>query len=525
LQDMVYLNLSGNQLSGSIPNTIGNLQNLGFLNLQNNQLSGNIPVEITNLQGVSFLALDNNQLSGDISVEFADMQSLGLLYLNNNELSGCYAPELTDLCTQLVVSSNANISNGNNFNAPWEDFCSTEAGACNGDVWPGDADANGVVNGDDYLFWGRAVGRTGIPRPSASPNWMGQPCPEWTQDIDGINSKHQDCDGNGIVDGLDDMIIASNWNLTNSSSTSSYLASNLNYRLEPLPPISGYLRYALYVEDNQGDWIEAHGLSFSLNLSNDIPVTNITLDATTSSLNPDETFTHYDNAENKLAVALTRTDGVDKLCDDLIAVFIVVSEDLPDSNPFSIDVENGSRLVSSGALDNVSGMSILDVYTGSLPDSDNLIVTAAATHAQCSDLGSASVSPFGGVLPYSYLWNTGATTNEITDLTPGSYTVTVTDATGLSQIITAEVEGLYIPIYDEMGNLIECNNSNICPTLIEPNGIIPTGNYQAATTVNSEGTVDNSYNVQFKAGEMIILNSGFSIEPNADFSAEIEDCN
>ncbi|MCB9163570.1 MAG: T9SS type A sorting domain-containing protein [Flavobacteriales bacterium] len=42
--------------------------------------------------------------------------------------------------------------------------------------------------------------------------------------------------------------------------------------------------------------------------------------------------------------------------------------------------------------------------------------------------GSIHVSVSGGVPPYSFVWSTGATTQNIFDLPPGSYTVTVTDA-------------------------------------------------------------------------------------------------
>ncbi len=43
---------------------------------------------------------------------------------------------------------------------------------------------------------------------------------------------------------------------------------------------------------------------------------------------------------------------------------------------------------------------------------------------------SASVDVSGGTSPYSYRWNTGATADDISGLTPGRYTVTVTDQKG-----------------------------------------------------------------------------------------------
>ena len=44
--------------------------------------------------------------------------------------------------------------------------------------------------------------------------------------------------------------------------------------------------------------------------------------------------------------------------------------------------------------------------------------------------GSIGVVPDGGESPYTYLWNNGATTNQINDLSPGDYSVVVTDAKG-----------------------------------------------------------------------------------------------
>lgn len=62
--------------------------------------------------------------------------------------------------------------------------------------------------------------------------------------------------------------------------------------------------------------------------------------------------------------------------------------------------------------------------------------------------GKATATPFGGIIPYTYLWNTGATQAQITGLNTGTYTVTVTDANGCTAQDTAHVvffnEGLWV---------------------------------------------------------------------------------
>ena len=54
--------------------------------------------------------------------------------------------------------------------------------------------------------------------------------------------------------------------------------------------------------------------------------------------------------------------------------------------------------------------------------------------------GELYASASGGVLPYTYAWSNGATTNSIASLPAGSYTVTVTDNVGTqatdTQVIT-----------------------------------------------------------------------------------------
>lgn len=130
LSSIRTLDLGDNNFSGTIPPELGNLTNLTFLNLDGNALTGNIPPELGNLNALTRLYLSYNQLSGSIPPELANLTNMWDLGVHSNQLSGCYDSQLLTFCGQLAYGSNARISDGNNFDANWEDFCATTAGVC-----------------------------------------------------------------------------------------------------------------------------------------------------------------------------------------------------------------------------------------------------------------------------------------------------------------------------------------------------------------------------------------------------------
>ena len=168
------IRMSNNALTGNIPIELGNLQAMTTLDLSQNQLTGPIPNELTNLPVLKSLFLNENQLTGDIPNGFgniATLQNLSLYFnqltgpipadlgnsnLNNllvhqNQLSGCYDSALANLCGQLYNSINVLISDGNNFDASWTDFCNTGAGQCA--VAATDDDWSGAGTGNMYTTY------------------------------------------------------------------------------------------------------------------------------------------------------------------------------------------------------------------------------------------------------------------------------------------------------------------------------------------------------------------------------------
>lgn len=83
-------------------------------------------------------------------------------------------------------------------------------------VWPGDVNNNGVVNGVDLLFWGVANGSTGPARLDSTKTWAGQAAPlPWNQSFaNALNYYYADTDGNGKVEEDDIDAIRNNYGLT-----------------------------------------------------------------------------------------------------------------------------------------------------------------------------------------------------------------------------------------------------------------------------------------------------------------------
>jgi Leucine-rich repeat (LRR) protein len=112
LTNLTWLELFDNQLSGSIPTSIGNLTSLLDLGLYNNQLSGSIPAEIGNITWLKYLGLYNNQLSGSIPAEIGNLSVLEGLILFENQLTGDIPAEIWNLVNLAVLNLGDNHLTG-----------------------------------------------------------------------------------------------------------------------------------------------------------------------------------------------------------------------------------------------------------------------------------------------------------------------------------------------------------------------------------------------------------------------------
>ena len=80
--DIQKLDLSNNNLDGSLQAEVRHLQNLKVLDLSNNQFTG-VPAEIGQLKNLEMLNLSNNQLTG-LPYELGNLANLKVLDLRGN---------------------------------------------------------------------------------------------------------------------------------------------------------------------------------------------------------------------------------------------------------------------------------------------------------------------------------------------------------------------------------------------------------------------------------------------------------
>ena len=101
------------------------------------------------------------------------------------------------------------------------------------------------------------------------------------------------------------------------------------------------------------------------------------------------------------------------------------------------DLEEGNYGVT---ITDAAGCSIDTSFALTAPPPLNL--NGSWTSESCSGLsdGSAEVTASGAIAPYSYEWSNGEQTPAVTNLTAGSYTVTVTDANSCSASVTVIVD-------------------------------------------------------------------------------------
>ena len=95
--------LNKDKLSGRIPSELGELENIKDLRLNKNKLFGPIPEELFKMKNLVYLDLSKGSLSGTISSSISQLEDLAYFTVNNNKLTGEIPDSFGEMNLQVLL--------------------------------------------------------------------------------------------------------------------------------------------------------------------------------------------------------------------------------------------------------------------------------------------------------------------------------------------------------------------------------------------------------------------------------------
>ena len=164
-------------------------------------------------------------------------------------------------------------------------------------------------------------------------------------------------------------------------------------------------------------------------------------------------FSWYDN--NLVGVTLPDDTEIFQMCFTVIGDPNDITQIEITDDPVPIEVIEGGMNMDIGLIPSGGVVTVLQSL---------FITNADITGTSCYDslAGGIDITIAGGLTPYSYMWSTGATTQDLAEIEAGTYTVTILDSNNPtnSKIETYTVPGDFqVPIADAGADtLLNCND-------------------------------------------------------------------
>ncbi|MES2681641.1 MAG: T9SS type A sorting domain-containing protein [Bacteroidota bacterium] len=231
------------------------------------------------------------------------------------------------------------------------------------DVWPGDANSDGIVDNTDVFEIGLAFSNTGSARTPGGNVYVGQFANNWSGTIStGKNKCHADCNGDGIINNGDTLAIYNNYSLTHAF-RSSEISSVGDINLVITQPFvnGGQWNKADIVAGSASSPIsQLYGLAYDLNFDKSMIQTDSVYVVYTSSFlntsNPNVNFRKTLYNSEVVHCANVRTNGANINGDGKIGeLWFKVKTGLPENTQLALSVSNAKKIGSTGAPATLSG--------------------------------------------------------------------------------------------------------------------------------------------------------------------------
>lgn len=110
--NLQYFEIFSTKLTGSIPNSLVKMTALQFLEFNYNQLSGTIPQDIGNLTALQRFTVYDNQLQGTLPASIGKLTNLIEIHFRNNSLTGTIPDEMQNMAKIANIGLESNYING-----------------------------------------------------------------------------------------------------------------------------------------------------------------------------------------------------------------------------------------------------------------------------------------------------------------------------------------------------------------------------------------------------------------------------
>ncbi len=136
--------------------------------------------------------------------------------------------------------------------------------------------------------------------------------------------------------------------------------------------------------------------------------------------------------------------------------------------PFSYLWSNGATTA------NISNL-ILNIYSVTVTDANSCTASISANISQPVQIslieshvnsscgnnnGSIDITATGGTIPYSYLWSNAVTTEDLSGITPGNFSVTVTDANSCTAALSINISNNTGPSLNTIQTNVQCHGGS-----------------------------------------------------------------